>query len=371
MSHWQDEIDSVVKTHFAVKDFFVVPDEAIEYRVSYEDRSKPAFVLLFHELRPKGYTVRLSGTKEEATLEIRKSSPRKTASLRIPSILFLLTVSSIIVSGWIQGGFLVQVISSEPFYLLTAAYLLGLLSILVLHEVAHQYVARSDGTGSDVPFFLPGLPISPLPTFGAFSFVRDPPINKDSLFKVAFVGPIVGIALACLVAALGSITPVLVSPAQFSQLFGSNVSELNLSLLQGGITSLLSTVGLVPLTPPGYQVIASPASAAAWTGFAVCSFALLPALGMDGGHLSESIVGYRKVRLTTYLSVLVLLLLDTPNYFLLAILILLIAGRAPETPILDEISEVSKSKKALFVTALVLVLLTIPIPQKIGIFPLA
>lgn len=375
MSQWLDEVDLVVKAHFTVKDFFVVPEEAIEYRVSYENRSKQEFVRLYRALRPMGFTVRLSGTKEEATLEVRKSTPRRMGSLRIPSILFLLAASSILVSGWIQSSILVQLISAVPFYFLITAYTLGLLSILIFHEVAHQYAARSEGTGTTVPYFLPGLPISPLPTFGAFSFVRDPPINRDSLFKVAFVGPIVGIAFACVVAAVGSLNPILLSPSQFVQVFGSNgtasISELNLSVLQTGISSLFSWAGLVPSTPRGYQVIASPATAAAWTGLAVCSFALLPALGMDGGHLSESIMGYNKMRLTTYLTVISLVLLDTPNYFLLAILILLIAGRAPETPTLDEISEVSKSKKALFATALVLVLLTIPIPLKIGIFPLS
>ncbi len=351
-----------------------MPDEAIEYRVKYESRSKQEFVILCREMGQKGFQVRLRGTEEEATLDLRRSTPRKASSIRIPSTLFLLTISSIIVSSWIQAGILVQLVPLEPLYLLITPYLLGLVGVLVFHELAHQYLARAEGQGTHVAFFLPGLPISLLPTFGAFSFMRDPPVNRDSLFRIAFVGPLVGILLTCVVAAVGSFTQIAVAPAQFTQILGVNgtasVSELNLSVLQSGISSLLSWAGLVPATPQGYQTIASPATAAAWAGFFISALALLPAVRMDGGHLAESIFGYRRMRITTYGSVLLLLLLDTPNYFLPAILILLVAGRAPETSPLDEISAVSGSKKALFAVSLLLILLAMPIPQRIGIFSL-
>ena len=70
--------------------------------------------------------------------------------------------------------------------------------------------------------------------------------------------------------------------------------------------------------------------------------------------------------MTTYLSIVALLVLDTPNYWITAVIVLVIAGRPTRLSTLDEVSEVSRTKKILFSVALLLALASVPIPQNIA-----
>src|SRR5712691_6600092 len=139
----------------------------------------------------------------------------------------------------------------------------------------------------------------------------------------------------------------------------------NPSILESLIVSVTNVIGGGPPLASGSQLI-SPIAAAADTGLILTFFNLLPATQLDGGQLCESILGYRGLRITTYLSIVALLVLDTPNYWITAVIVLVIAGRPTRLSTLDEVSEASKAKKILFAVALLLALASVPIPRNIA-----
>ena len=64
-----------------------------------------------------------------------------------------------------------------------------------------------------------------------------------------------------------------------------------------------------------------------------------------------------------------LVIVDVPNYWVLFLLIFLLAAVQPSNETLDSVTAISRSRKFLFVVAMLLVLLCIPIPQSILTFP--
>jgi hypothetical protein len=58
-----------------------------------------------------------------------------------------------------------------------------------------------------------------------------------------------------------------------------------------------------------------------------------------------------------------LVAIDVPNYWVLFLIIFLLAAIQPSNETLDSVSGISRSRKLLFLVALLLVGLCIPIPQ--------
>ena len=90
----------------------------------------------------------------------------------------------------------------------------------------------------------------------------------------------------------------------------------------------------------------------------------------DGGFLSAAAWTPVLARAGSYLSVLVLMVLDTPNYWGVAVLALLLAGRPFRLKLLDEVSELSPRRKWVYAGAIVLAFLSLPLPHNIGTLPL-
>jgi membrane-associated protease RseP (regulator of RpoE activity) len=109
---------------------------------------------------------------------------------------------------------------------------------------------------------------------------------------------------------------------------------------------------------------------AGWVGFFIIFLNLLPAGLLDGGYMSWSVLGPRGTRIAFLLTIVLLLLIDVPSYWFVAILILITAGGSARIETLDSISEVSPRKKFLFLAAVIIALLCLPIPQTIATLPL-
>ena len=108
-------------------------------------------------------------------------------------------------------------------------------------------------------------------------------------------------------------------------------------------------------------LIASPVLFAAWIGFLITFLNLMPAAQLDGGHIVRSALGVRWHRILTYSSIGVLFGL---GFYPMAFLVLLIAMRAPESTPLDDVSPLSKKRKALFWVAIALAVLCAPLPDE-------
>jgi len=363
------DLDTIVRGAFSVKDSFVLPDGEAEYKVVYDEKAKGAFERLYDTLRPKGYVPRLTGSRDDCVLLVRKAQTEKGSS-RFPVILGLLTLAAVVAHGWLQYIVYQQLLPERLPVLMGLAYVVVLILVIGLHEVVHRRSGSRGGTRAPVPYFLPGIPVfTPLPSFGTVLVHREPPVNRDALFTTGLLGPIVAIVLCVLFYAIGVLTAAAVSMEQMQSVRAAlpniQLTTPNPSIIESLITSFISLIGGGPPTTSGSQLI-SPIAAAADTGLILTFFNLLPATQLDGGQLCQSILGYRGLRITTYLSIVALLVLDTPNYWITAVIVLVIAGRPTHLSTLDEVSEASRAKKILFLVALLLALAAVPIPQNIA-----
>jgi membrane-associated protease RseP (regulator of RpoE activity) len=308
-------------------------------------------------------------------------NPEEKNSPRAPVILLFLTLLSIGVTGWYLSSIYAEMAPQRSVLSMAFGFSVGIVGILAVHELAHSYVSRRSGKRSSLPYFIPNIPILPglpiyqfLPTFGAVTLTREAQLDKDSLFDLYFVGPILGIGIAMIVSVFGVLSSVILSSVDYQRIFGAGSGlvavNLNFSLLQTMIMRLTDLVGLTSTSQPGTYYFSSPIDIAAWVGFLITFFSLLPAAPFDGGKMTHMILGEKGTRIVTGVTVLALLVVDTPNYLVIALLIFLLSAMRPSLELLDSISEISRSKKVLYVVALLLIVVTIPMPQTIVTFPI-
>jgi membrane-associated protease RseP (regulator of RpoE activity) len=365
--------DSLVRNRFKVLDYLVVEDGSTEYKVEYEGGTKETFIQLSRALRASGFTARLYGTKQDATLLVSKEEGKKPTS-RAPLILLSLTLISISITGLFLSSIFQQVSPRVPVIPMAVAFTLAVVGVLGLHEFAHRYVSKRDGKGSSVPYYIPNIPVfsglpilSFLPTFGSVTFVRRPLLNRDALFDVYFIGPIVGMVVALAVSVVGAATSAVLTQAEYSRIFTSQSNivavKMNESLLQMMMKGFTTLVGLTPPVSGGAVYISSPIDIAAWVGFLVTFLNLLPAAVFDGGIMTKLVVSDRGSRIITALTGILLIAIDTPNYWVVVLLIFLLAARPALGETLDSVSDMAASKKILFLLSLVIMILCAPVPQ--------
>jgi len=247
--------------------------------------------------------------------------------------------------------------------LIGASFVLAVTAVLIARDVAQRFVARRRGKVSSLQYYLPNIPLFVslpvlyfLPTFGSITFLRSPTIDRDSLFDFYFVGAVVGVAVAFAVALIGAPDAVVYAVGQPGTLNSSPSVLQTLALTLGG-NSLTAAV------PSGEVALFSPVEIAAWVGFLISFFSLIPAALLDGGRMATLVLGERGSRITTMVTAFLLVAIDVPNYWVLFLIIFLLAAIQPSNETLDSVSGISRSRKLLFLVALLLVGLCIPIPQ--------
>lgn len=243
-------------------------------------------------------------------------------------------------------------------------YSVPLLLILLAHELGHYLTCRKYGVNASPPFFIPFLPIVPLPgTFGAFIRVREPIRDKKALFDMAVAGPIAGFLVALPFAAWGILQtrPNFDPPTPGTVYFGYPLVVSLLQLLLGGGTFT------------SVHVVEHPAFMAAWWGFVVTAINLIPAGQLDGGHALYAFFGrrYRAFRWPVFLALVGLGFLYR-GWWLWAVIVLVLSGlRHP--PVLDEDVPLDPARRrvaAAVLAMLVLCFVPVPIRESDEVFPL-
>jgi membrane-associated protease RseP (regulator of RpoE activity) len=372
LSEAPTEVESIVKARFKVTDTFQLPDGEVEYRVEYEPSSKTKFEELCSALEPMGLTPWLSGSGADCTLQVRKRQQLKSSASRIPVILALLTMGSVFVFGLVERQVFEQFAPGIPDYIVFISYAACMVAILAAHEFGHRYAAEKRGVPTPTSYFMPGIPVVTafLPSLGAISIPRGPALNKDALFDVSIAGPLAAFAVTVLLyvvsefASVPSAVPLLAGQLQSA---GFSVQVVNPSTIQAIIDSAASF--FVPGAGGGYLRL-SPIADAATVGFVLTFLSLLPMSIFDGGRMAATALGPRAAKVATYLSIIALVVIDTPTYAAVAFLFLLIGGRQANQPVLDEVSGISPKKRTLFLLTILLAFLCLPIPQNIGFLPL-
>jgi hypothetical protein len=225
---------------------------------------------------------------------------------------------------------------------------LGLFSVLVVHEIGHQVMARYHQVKLSWPFFLPALQLG---SFGALNRFESLFPNRTVLFDVAFAGPAAGgiYSLVLLIAGL-----VFSSP--------NSLFKIPSLFFQGSI--LVGTLARVVLgdSLQGDTVGVSPLMVVGWIGLVITALNLMPAGQLDGGRAIQAIYGRRTAGRTTVVTLIFLGIASLVNTLALYwAAIILILQRDLERPSQNELTEPDDARAALLLLALFL-MITVLIP---------
>lgn len=373
LSRASSDLDAAVKGKFQVKDIFQLPDDEVEYKVVYAKSSKARFKELRDQLEKLGFVPWLFGTPNDATLLVRKRQVSKGGASRVPVLLLLLTLTSIVVFALLEDYLYTQLAPQLSQYVVALSYAASVVAILAAYQFGHRFASERAGMPPSTPYFIPGVPFyvtAYTPALGIVSSQRGPALNRDSVFNVSLAGPLAAFAVALVLMVVGEFawvqSAVTIQGGQFSNSIIS-VNQLNPSVMQVLVDSATSSFSRsVPL---GFAKL-SPIGDAAYAGFLIYFLNILPIVRLDGGNMFSAALGERGIRSAAYLSVLALIIIDAPTYWAIAIFVLLVAGRPGSLQVLDEVSPPSNRKKFIMLGAILLAFLCLPLPQNLAFLPL-
>ena len=355
----QEGIISLVNSIFEVSDF-TKAEFSLEFKI--EDLEfKSKFVDLARKLENMSYVCKLEEINGAKVIIIQKFAVKKQrkwlSNTWTPRILFVIVISFVMVDGYYRTYGTNSIVEIGDPLEIAGIYTLSLLGILGVHELGHIVAAKAHKLKTTWPYFIPGLPILGIPTFGAFIQSKGLTINREILFDVAIAGPIAGLVIAVIVSIYGAYTAPIIEQAVAAELFAeSRLMEWS----QGEPLLMSASLAMFGKGGAGYQVIMTPIMFAAWIGFLITFLNLLPAWQLDGGHMARTLLGQKMHRYATYGSMAILVLL---NYWLMAILILIMSSRSPSASPLDDISPLSRNRKFAYIGIVVLAVLCAPLPS--------
>jgi membrane-associated protease RseP (regulator of RpoE activity) len=223
--------------------------------------------------------------------------PPRRRRLRVPLLLFLLTVVSTLFVGLhltqayernqppynesIYSLEIFRQVADEPLLLLQGwPFAVTLLGILLAHELGHYFACRYYGIVASYPYFLPAPTL--IGTMGAFIRIESPIVNRRALFDVGIAGPLVGFALA---------VPALAVGVALSKVHPGALEESAIVFGNPPLVWLFSKV-FWPAVPADH-VFLHPIGRAAWVGLFATALNLLPVGQLDGGHIVYALAARR------------------------------------------------------------------------------
>jgi membrane-associated protease RseP (regulator of RpoE activity) len=268
--------------------------------------------------------------------------------------LFVLTAASV----FLVGGLRSVDVGGRPALTIDigegARLAVGLLTILLAHEMGHYLAARRYGVDVTLPFFIPfPLPgFSLVGTLGAFIRIRSPIPHRKALFDIGVAGPLAGFVVCLPVLWLGIREAVVrpLAPDTDGIFLGEPLLFRAASWLVHGSLSAEQTLVMGPL------------GLAAWFGLLVTALNLMPIGQLDGGHVTYSLLRERAHRISRIASwVCVALVYFGPSWILWAVLMRVLGRRHPPTR--NDAAPVGRARVAIGILALVVfVLCFVPDP---------
>ena len=354
----QEGVISLVNSIFDVSDF-TKTEFSLEFRIEdFEFKSK--FEDLARKLENMSFACKLEKMNDGKYIIIQKFTPKKQRkwmnSSWTPRILFAVVISFVMIDGYYRTSGTNSIVEIGDPLEMAGIYTLSLLGILGIHELGHIIAAKAHGLKTTWPFFIPGLPVIGIPTFGAFIQSRGLTINREILFDVAIAGPIAGLIIAVIVSIYGAYTaPILDQDIAAGMFADSRLTEWGM----GEPLLMTASLALFGKGMPGHEVIMTPVMFAAWIGFLITFLNLLPAWQLDGGHMARTLLGPKLHRYATYGSMIILVLL---NYWIMAILIFVMSSKNPSASPLDDVSPLSRNRKIAYIGIIGLAILCAPLP---------
>jgi Zn-dependent protease len=351
----QEEVISLVSSVFEIRSFNQNLD-ALQFEIEQEE-FKPKFVKLAQILESKNLVARIERFEGRVFLLVGRFHPPKLRRSWIPRVLFVATIAVVMIDGYyrtIEANSIIHI--GEPLEI-AALYTASLIGILGIHELGHIIASKWHKLKTSWPYFIPGIPVIGIPTFGALIMSRSFMINRDTLFDVGISGPIAGLIVAIIVSTYGAYISPIIPDEQAQPLFSkSELVEIHPSIIMSG------TIVIAGKAVEGTEVIMSPVLYAAWLGFLITFLNLLPAWQLDGGHIARATLGRKWHKITTYAGIGTLAIL---GYWIMALFVLSFSMRNPDVRPLDDISPLSSNRKKLFVLVMGLAVLCAPLPFSI------
>lgn len=351
----QEEVISLVSSVFEIKSVNQNID-ALQFEIEQEG-FKPKFVKLAQSLESKNLVARLEKFEDRVLLLVGRFHPPKLRRVWIPRVLFAATIAVVMIDGYfrtIEANSIIRI--GDPLEI-AALYTVSLIGILGIHELGHIIASKWHKLKTSWPYFIPGIPIIGIPTFGALIMSRSFMINRDTLFDIGISGPIAGLIVAVIVSTYGAYLSPMISEEQAQPLFSkSELVEIHPSMIMSG------TLIIAGKAVEGTEVIMSPVLYAAWLGFLITFLNLLPAWQLDGGHIARATLGRKWHKITTYAGIGTLAIL---GYWIMALFVLSFSMRSPDVRPLDDISPLSSKRKKLFILVMILAVVCAPLPFSI------
>jgi membrane-associated protease RseP (regulator of RpoE activity) len=199
----------------------------------------------------------------------------------------------------------VQWLNKSPFELAYFSsgipYSIGLLFVLLAHEMGHYIAARIHKVDTTYPFFIPFpafFGFSPFGTFGAVIKIRQRVPGKKVLFDIASAGPIAGFIASLAVLIIGFVQ----LPGK-EYLFTIHPEYAQLSEMPAGGLAFGNTLGYAFIAkffapvgafiPPMNEIYHYPFLCVGWFGMLVTAMNMIPVGQLDGGHIAYCMFGRR------------------------------------------------------------------------------
>lgn len=206
-------------------------------------------------------------------------------------------------------------------------YSLGLMAILLAHEMGHFLQARRYGVPASWPWFIP-MPFSPLGTMGAVIVQASGHADRKQMFDIGISGPLAGLVLAIPLTIFGLHASQIINV----EAFGGGLSFGNPPLL----TWLAEQHFGRPLLG-NEDIEMTPFLHAGWVGILVTALNLMPIGQLDGGHILYGLIGRKAHRVAvTLLWTAMFWMFFTGNWSYSAIVFLLLITGARHPPTRDD-----------------------------------
>jgi membrane-associated protease RseP (regulator of RpoE activity) len=345
------KILGVVNTEFHTKDAFLL--EGVPTFIVYSD-SQTADKLdrIRIKLRSEGLEMTVEQKGNELMLQVFPRATYVARSLRyshpkMALILFIVTLGTVSISGYMTASSFVEILlllgrisakeASLTVWTQTSLYTATIMGTLGLHEMGHIIACRKHKVEATLPLFIPGIPGITPGTFGALIRQRSPALDRNQLFDIGVMGPLVGFLVAMVASIAGYSLSLPVTKVEYNFLVSKlgPGSVVYLPLLLAYLEEYLF------FRHGAYTQILHPLAYAAWIATLVTFLNAFPIGQLDGGHVSRAVLGPTWHRRLGYAMIGLMVL---SGWLPMAILVLLLV-RTDHPGVFDERTPLSNSRK--------------------------
>lgn len=285
-------------------------------------------------------------------------APLSWRSVRLNVLLFLATVCTVFLAGGLRE---VRTPSGAPALGVSIPdglrLVVGVLSILLSHEMGHYLACRYYRVSATLPFLIPAPPFL-VGTFGALIRIKSPIPHRRALFDIGIAGPLAGFVVCLPVLALGIVS------AEVRPIPKGDVGVFL------GLPPLFQwmTAWILGPAPADTTLLWNPWVMAAWFGLFVTALNLIPVGQLDGGHVTYALFGRRAHVLSkvAFAGCLCLIYFG-PNWLIWSALLFFLGRRHP--PTLDDVTPPGRGRVILGLVGLVVFALCFTPSPIVGSWP--